>query len=247
MTTTIRNERQKAVPEKAQAACLRIGGQNLYGEPMYRVQWSPARLSLSVGQHDRYDDSGNFLGSELRSEMVPKYPIGERFILEVWKPASYYGSPERWAKNTTMFEAGEFVETLGDFPSRGDYEWVATFEDEKREYVYPTATLVEGMIQEHRHKTQGKRDIRRPSMETVDAIDAEAYQLRLRLKDQAFRAWAGKEYLRLMTGRLQELMAERDRIMDEMFGNKDNQTVTEVLTDSRINLNPHVYLPEKVN
>jgi hypothetical protein len=102
---------------------LRFGGMNIYGEPFFRCVWSGNRTEIVLGEWHDYDQKAVDVDDEGRrtvnaptrvvyeARRVVKYPTWpERFIVEEWQPPHAYGPPETWP------------ETLGPYPSRGDYE-----------------------------------------------------------------------------------------------------------------------------
>lgn len=147
------------LPPGVAEAILRAGGVNRYGEPAYRLTWGFQALELRGGEHTDYDDSGYPIRTEVRYQSWPRYsPRDNRFHLEVWMPPEFYGTPGSWLEATKKYIRGETVEQLGLYPSRGDYELVATMETPTGEYVEPHADAVADMIRLHLRTRNRTRD-----------------------------------------------------------------------------------------
>lgn len=92
-------------------------GQNPYGERNFRVVWAPSRSRILGGLWaDR-------AVSEYRR--VSKYGLTPRWILERWRPATMYGTPERW-QHDYVTPDGFF--SVGPFPVHGEYESCEVFQ-----------------------------------------------------------------------------------------------------------------------
>lgn len=115
-------EHGKRPPKEVTDYLSEYGGKNVYNEPMFRIVWGADRLSTKMGL---WEDTGI-----VEARQVPKYPLSQnRWVVEVWVPPSYYGTPEEWAANTEEYVDGKKVEVLGEYPRRGDYEIIDTIED----------------------------------------------------------------------------------------------------------------------
>lgn len=96
---------------------------------MFRLVWGGNRLAWRHGRWEDKDEHGVLLREVIEPRLVPKYGWAkERFHIEVWHPAEYYGTPTEWEVRTTTIECGVTCSTLGEYPSRGDYEWIDTIE-----------------------------------------------------------------------------------------------------------------------
>lgn len=145
------------------------GGANLYGEPMYRLVWGWSRHELRAGEFHEFDDSGNWVGAKFDVRMEPRYYPRDRFHLEVWMPPGIYGTPEEWYAVTRRVVGGRFVEHLGEYPSRGEYEHVCVCQTRLGEFVMPTEQAVRDVVRWHqtaRLRTSG--DIRKEITMTED-------------------------------------------------------------------------------
>jgi hypothetical protein len=166
------------VPQALSDCLLRIGGTNIYGEPMFRLLLAQDRVTIANGVWNIWPDTATLddrsgLGiteaqsilaegqnvldeleakgaseDELRKvseliteqinelfaehaekrpdrvikgtyEAVPVYQM-EGWIVEKWKPAHSFGTPEQW--NSITYE-GE--PALGPYPTYGDYDYIA--------------------------------------------------------------------------------------------------------------------------
>lgn len=96
---------------------LKKFGVNPYGEQNFRVVWAPSRSRVI----------GGFWADRAVSEYrrVLKYGLTPRWILERWRPASMYGTPERWQKDYVTAD-GFF--SVGPFPVHGEYESCEVFQ-----------------------------------------------------------------------------------------------------------------------
>ena len=96
---------------------LKKYGLNPYGEPIFRISFLPARFYLVGGYWEQED--------ELTYKQAAKYGIREnKWMMERWIPASTYGSPETWEKQTMTPEG--FL-GVGPFPCYGEYECASIF------------------------------------------------------------------------------------------------------------------------
>lgn len=116
-------------PPDLQEFLLREGGRNPYGEPMFRLVWGGNRLAWRHGRWEDKDEHGVLIREVIEPRKVPKYGFAkERFHVEVWRPAEYYGTPAEWKAQTTSIENGIACSVLGEYPSRGDYESIDVVE-----------------------------------------------------------------------------------------------------------------------
>lgn len=95
---------------------LNYFGKNLYGENLYRVIWGPSRFYLCGGFWQKEN--------EFAYRRMPKYGVGEKWLIEKWLSATTYGTPENWDRQTLSPEG--FYQ-VGPFPIHGEYESVAVF------------------------------------------------------------------------------------------------------------------------
>lgn len=106
-----------------QRACVRQGGTNLYGKPNYRVVLASSRLQLA-GDFDVNRKEGERvvpMGTCLLA--LPKHPrvMADAFILEFWKPPSFYAEHGREEIEIKWTHLGA-CRQLPPLPRQGDYE-----------------------------------------------------------------------------------------------------------------------------
>lgn len=92
-------------------------GRNPYGEPNFRVIWAPSRTRIIGGF---WEDIAHH---EYRR--VPKYGLSPRWILERWRPAGMYGTPEAWDR---QYVTPDGFYAVGPFPVHGEYESCEVFQ-----------------------------------------------------------------------------------------------------------------------
>lgn len=144
-------------PLSAQQHLADIGGKNLYGEPRYRLVWSGNRLAWSNRKWTEGDGHGNVWSAVHGWRYAPKYTQParrERFIVEVFRPAEFYGSPDSWYLMNTKYVDGHLLLPSGPYPARGEYEYLDTVEyvddDGERHYLEPTAAYVDMVVTLHK-------------------------------------------------------------------------------------------------
>jgi hypothetical protein len=91
---------EHVITHKRATEVLKDYGSTLLGWPRYRLVWAPSRFRYLVG------------------EFRPLYRNSHEWILEEWRPAKDYGTPEYWDAQKT--DQGE--SRLGPYPYNGDYE-----------------------------------------------------------------------------------------------------------------------------
>lgn len=123
-------EHGKKPPSNVVDYLTEYGGKNLYGEPMFRIVWGGDRLTTRMGKWEDRNDNGDLIQEVVEARKTPKYKMAvNRWVVEVWVPPSYYGTPEQWAATTHEYVDGLPVEVLGEYPKRGDYELIDIVED----------------------------------------------------------------------------------------------------------------------
>src|SRR5579859_5050610 len=96
---------------------LKKFGKNPYGEPNFRCIWGPSRRRIIGGY---WNDNGRH---EYRK--TPKYGLQPRWILERWRPASLYGTPQNWERE---YVTPDGFYAVGPFPSHGECESCEIFQ-----------------------------------------------------------------------------------------------------------------------
>ena len=143
------------IPKDLQAAILRAGGKNPFGEPMFRLLLAETRIVKAAGAWKIWSegltvDERGGLGikqvqqmlkegrtteeiNEYVQEQMNRHPDRvvtgmidrplyqfKGFIIEKWKPAITFGSPDEWYSYKFNGEPA-----LGPYPTYGDYELCA--------------------------------------------------------------------------------------------------------------------------
>ncbi len=118
---------------------LRMFGQNIYGENIYRVIWG----------ENHYNDQliGGFWGDTETVEYRIVPDITKRYILQKWLPPEQLGTPDQFYDINTFnncVDHGLWSDPV--YPSKGRYEHVYTFQNdtigspEYGNYEYPSIT-----------------------------------------------------------------------------------------------------------
>lgn len=153
------------------------GGLTLYGEPNFRVVWSNGRIVKRTRRFIDTDASGNVIRQAVGTRTIRRYNVPalrDRFVIERWHPASFYGDPETWQYQNTKLIDGHLVQPIGDYPARGDYEHVDTAEtvdaDGNRHFLWPSREYVKFVVDSVRY---------------VQSLTREAIADRLTAEDEA--------------------------------------------------------------
>ena len=153
MNTTCVKVNQLEVPGDVQSYLAKYGGLNIHGDPNFRVVWSNSRTVKRTKRFIDTDAHGNVLRETVETREVLKYAtpkLRDRFIIEMWYPASHFGDPDYWQRANTQWVDGRLVQPIGDYPARGEYEYVDTVEliDEfgNAQFEWPTRTYVRHVV-----------------------------------------------------------------------------------------------------
>jgi hypothetical protein len=115
-------------PAWAQAYMERIGGRNRFGEPNLRVVWSNSRLDWIGGKFEERDSEGSLIREVFKLARMPKYPIENRWVIELWYPPEHFGSPKLWFEKTKEYVEEGNIPQLGPYPEHGKYEFCSVLE-----------------------------------------------------------------------------------------------------------------------
>ena len=124
-------------PEHVARELRLAGGDNPYGEPMFRVVWGYDRIVPIHGEWQEFEQylatlRDKFTGyaesrpvtrlvrSVIETRHLPKYLPGNCWHLEKWCPPEM--SEAEWAKMGEEVMQGLTVNTAGPYPERGEYE-----------------------------------------------------------------------------------------------------------------------------
>ena len=158
----------RTAPRQINAALAVAGGWNLYGQANFRVIWGSEHHAWIGGKFEgEKDRHGNTLPCWRGLKRDIKYPhMAEDWLLEVWRPAEFYGSPEQWPESE-----------LGPYPSRGDYELVRRLPPQEfSPYVaMALVRMVEasrGLSKADRYKEIYEREVARPEKQWDSDADA---------------------------------------------------------------------------
>ena len=150
-------------PKEVQDYLTRAGGLNRFGKPnlILRWGWEPTNFVWSVRARNY--------------ERRPRYTKRDRWYVEQWFAPENYGTPRTWRYFFTENIYGREVDTLGPFPTFGEYEQLLMLQTphleecpRKREqeclcgggrYQAPTVALMEALVSRlHRMRDVSKWD-----------------------------------------------------------------------------------------
>jgi hypothetical protein len=134
-------------PPEIEKRITDTGGLNRFGEPLYRIIWGYERIVPITGfWFTGFDALGQPVQSDVpETRMEPKYMPADRWHLEMWRPPEEYGTPDTWRQQGLEVYGGYTCDTAGEFPSRGDYELILTFQLDN-EYVPLNPTSCEAVV-----------------------------------------------------------------------------------------------------
>lgn len=158
---TVGEERNVRAPRELHRLITDFGGRNPHGEPMYRLVWGWERKEWKGGMREN--------GTAVLA-FVPKYPKRERFHLEVWMSPDKYGDREQWVKDTHKVIDGQIVETLGPYPSAGDYEHIWECSDTDGSFIHPTENMMLRAIRQHKTALNMDRARRHQAAEEYEGV-----------------------------------------------------------------------------
>lgn len=117
-------------------------GRTPYGENRYRVVWGPSRYRIMGGY---WEDAAK---NEYR--LAPIYGPTAQWVLEHWRPAVIFGSPQIWDTQTTTPEG---FWGCGPFPAHGDFIGLQKFSAKNARDdggILPELALTAYAVMEHR-------------------------------------------------------------------------------------------------
>lgn len=171
-----------AVPRGINEALLRVGGINRFGGPRYRCVWGYSRCEWQAGEFNDFDEkTGVFVRKVNEVRWEPRYAKPNRFYFEAWQPPETYGTPDDWyAETFEMTEKGESVQTLGPYPTLGDYEsvWICESPGAIASFLWPTVEIAERVpLMHQRSKERTRIQIRNDIKEHADKKAAQQHQV----------------------------------------------------------------------
>lgn len=182
---------------------IRDDGGIIEGKPAFRVIWGNDRLVPITGKWNKFDGSGNIIGSVVETRMVPKYLEAiNRWAVEQWVPPDI--TEEQWAALTVKNIDGVMVETCGPYPANGDYECLKVLQTpcpcvgncadplRHKSYVPLTSTIMDAIIHVARvNKHIPKKDrVAYAQQQRADAERAKDARLDSAIKSIGRPGWA---------------------------------------------------------
>lgn len=147
----------------------RLSPLNLYGSPRYRLTWSEDPKTWVVGKF-REESTDGHVSERFERKQINKYTF-ERpcWLLEIWEPPEYWGSPEQWEKQTVNYEEGQFYHEIGPYPAQGDYRYLLRFTHKlTHQAIEPTEKLIEFLFA-NRLKVPTRDDLAKERTEKQEA------------------------------------------------------------------------------
>lgn len=193
------------------------GGENPYGEPMFRVCWGYDRIVPITGEWQEFeqfiatlrDKQTGYTESRpvtrlkrsvIETRLVPKYLPGNCWHLEMWRPAEEYGSPENWAKLGEEVIQGLTIDTSGPYPARGEYELCyplttdGTSQGEPIPLIGDVVAEIVGMIKVGREQFTFQQ--RKAAIEQREALKEEGLMKRTRdMLKEGMKPFAGESFI----------------------------------------------------
>ncbi len=193
------------VPDRLRKRITELGGLTPDGtKPLFRVVRGSDEFIWIGGRIKKFDEHGNQTGEEIGTEKRPKYPNAlNRYVLEMWRPPEYFGTPESWEEMFTEWIDGHRVETMGPFPANGDYDCLLVIERvhmdkkgnvTKREFAPLTDTLCEALVQVAKLNRELPEQIKRTAISERHEREEKAKEERLieRIEDLGRAEFATK-------------------------------------------------------
>ena len=217
-------------PESVATYLLRKGGKNPYGEPNFRLIWSPSRVTKRGGAFSDWDkniacherggvvrlQSGLLvpnghtpIRTVIEVRTVRKYAFDAGWVLERWVPTTYYGNRGDWEMNVVPHSEG--VPLLGPYPEFGDYEMChnsASIECPSISELQRAIDLCEYA------KSQRKEDVQQVVLERHNAAVAE-YDAELERQRQETENFV-REIMRTNLSTSLQMGAHRTRVAEAM-------------------------------
>jgi hypothetical protein len=156
----------KRPPKAAADAVKRLSPLTLYGKPRFRLAWSEDPKTWAVGKFREESPDGH-VSERFEHKQINKYSFDPPcWILEIWEPPEFFGSPEMWARQTlAITEEGQWYHDLGPYPAEGDYRYLLKFIHK----VTGKATTPSEKLIEHLFKNRLKVPTRTDLKEERDA------------------------------------------------------------------------------
>jgi hypothetical protein len=208
-------------PENVVKELQLAGGDNPYGEPLFRVVWGWDRI---VPMHGEWQEWGTYAAiltdkftgyketrkftkldrSVIETRFVPKYLPGNCWHLEMWRPPEEYGSPEEWKKLGEEVIGGLTINTSGPYPHRGEYELCYCLTSDGTSHGTPIPLVADVVSEIARMIIKGRGSMsylqRRSAIEQRIRMEDEGYVKKVvdQLKD-GLRPFAGNKFVTVPT------------------------------------------------
>lgn len=195
-------------PPGVQEYLTDYGGRNIYGDPNFRVVWANGRIVTRTRRFIDTDASGNIIRQTVGTRTIRRYSVPalhDRFVIEKWHPASFYGDPDSWQYKNTKLIDGHLVQPIGDYPARGDYEHVDTVEwvdaTGGHTFAWPSKTYVKFVVDSVRYVANLKLNEIEDKLNAEDEAqdNAQFERILTRIKD-ASRPFGGIQPFVSMAG-----------------------------------------------
>ena len=144
-------------PPAAEAALLRLSPLTRFGKPRFRLIHGSDALTWVEGWWEDLSSEGLFIRKVFEKRQCHKYLTKtDCWIMEIWEPPEFFGSPETWAAQTHEWEGGRGFSECGPYPSEGDYRYLTSFRHQGTGApTMPTEAIIERIFSRLGVPTQG--------------------------------------------------------------------------------------------
>lgn len=183
----------RLVAKSVEAAVTRLSPLTPYGKLKFRLIHGADALTWIEGWWEDFSPEGLFIRKVFEKRQCHKYLTKmDCWILEVWEPAEFWGTPEEWATATRQWEGGRGFQECGPYPSEGDYRYLTCFRHRVTgRPTAPTELLIEHIFSRLAVPTQGDLDKERNAKEEAevknrkDVVDSVFQEMPFTGKDDA--------------------------------------------------------------
>jgi hypothetical protein len=192
-------------PAAAEAAVLRLSPITRFGKPRFRLIHGSDALTWVEGWWEDYSSEGLFVRKVFEKRQCHKYLTKvDCFVLEVWEPPEFYGTPETWAAQTRQWEGGRGFSECGPYPSEGEYRYLTSFRHQVTGApTMPTEAIIERIFSRLGVPSQGDLDKERNAKEEAETKN------RKELVDGIFQEMP-------FTGKDDSINLNRKRLVDKL-------------------------------
>lgn len=163
----------KQPPQAAADAVSRLSPRNLVGKPKFRLIWSEEPKTWVVGFFRDWSPAGIILREVFERRQVNKYEFDPPcWLLEIWEPPEFWGTPAEWEAKTHQWEGGRAFAECGPYPSEGDYRFLVKFtRKDTGEPTDPTEVVIEHIFARLRVPTRADLDAERNTKQELKRKD----------------------------------------------------------------------------